>query len=632
MSLSFNTNTSALGATSTPAKPAGFGAFSFGAQSSTAPAFGTQTSAAPAFGAQTTTPAFGVQAATSTATPFGTTPAFGTTGAFGATTSAPTLGGFGGFGTTSTSTSTAFKGFGTSTTSTPSLFGGFGTTTTSAPTAFGGFGTTTTSAPAAFGGFGTTTTSAPSFGGFGTGTSGFGGFGAAATTTSAPSFGGFGTTGTANTGFSGFGSFGSTFGKPATGTAPAFGGFGSSFGQPLQAQQQPQQQLNPEEAFAQSIFNVSIFGDERDTILAKWNYLQAMWGSGKSFYSQSAAPVDITPQNYLCRFKAMGYSRLPGKDNKAGLVSLVFNKSFTDVKNGQQQIITGLNQIFGNKPNITINIDIMKPLSDNKSQVVIYVEEKSQQCPNEIKRILATEVSNYLNQATVKPQLTNMAIEQALALVVPDEDQLKEYLENPPKGIDPRMWKQAKIDNPDSQKFIPVPMIGFNELKWRIKCQEKETEAHNQYLSKVEKDLTELKQRHAATTARIMEYRRKLAELSHRILKVIVKQESTRKVGMALSPEEEVLRSKLENMQALVSAPTQFKGRLSELLSQMRMQRNQWATTAANEYTLDKDSSEEMKSFLTMQQQAMELLIQTVNKDMKALKIISEGMTQLTRG
>lgn len=64
------------------------------------------------------------------------------------------------------------------------------------------------------------------------------------------------------------------FGKPATGTAPAFGGFGSSFGQPLQAQQQPQQQLNPEEAFAQSIFNVSIFGDERDTILAKWNYLQ----------------------------------------------------------------------------------------------------------------------------------------------------------------------------------------------------------------------------------------------------------------------------------------------------------------------------------------------------------------------
>lgn len=30
-------------------------------------------------------------------------------------------------------------------------------------------------------------------------------------------------------------------------------------------------------------------------------------------------------------------------------------------------------------------------------------------------------------------------------------------------------------------------------------------------------------------------------------------------MGLALTPEEEALRTKLENMQALVSAPTQFK-------------------------------------------------------------------------
>lgn len=41
-------------------------------------------------------------------------------------------------------------------------------------------------------------------------------------------------------------------------------------------------------------------------------------------------------------------------------------------------------------------------------------------------------------------------------------------------------------------------------------------------------------------------------------------------------------------MQALVSAPNQFKGRLSELLSQMRMQRYQWNNAHATEYTLDK--------------------------------------------
>lgn len=58
-----------------------------------------------------------------------------------------------------------------------------------------------------------------------------------------------------------------------------------------------------------------------------------------------------------------------------------------------------------------------------------------------------------------------------------------------------------------------------------------------------------------------------------------------------MTPEEEILRSKLENMQVLVSAPTQFKGRLSELLSQMRMQRNQWHHAVGNGYTLDKGNN-----------------------------------------
>lgn len=66
-----------------------------------------------------------------------------------------------------------------------------------------------------------------------------------------------------------------------------------------------------------------------------------------------------------------------------------------------------------------------------------------------------------------------------------------------------------------------------------------------------------------------------------------MKQEITRKVGVALSPDEERLRSKLENMQALLQAPTQYKGLLSELLSQMRMQRNQWNLTNSVDYALE---------------------------------------------
>lgn len=177
---------------------------------------------------------------------------------------------------------------------------------------------------------------------------------------------------------------------------------------------------------------------------------------------------------------------------------------------------------MGSKPNILVHIDTIKELENKKSQMVIYVEEKLQlpHGPNDSKRILATELATFLGQATVKPQLNNFGITEALALTLPDEDQLKEYLENPPRSVDPRMWRQANLDNPDARQFIPVPMIGFGDLKWRVKCQEQETDTHALYMKKVEGELQELRRRHASSTARILEHKRKLAEMSHRILRV----------------------------------------------------------------------------------------------------------------
>ncbi|XP_030381799.1 probable nucleoporin Nup54 [Scaptodrosophila lebanonensis] len=563
----FGANTS-LGATSTPAKPGGLFGSSFGAPAQNAAAAPAFGTPAPAFG--TTPSAFGAPTTTSVAAPIGT--------------------GFGGFGATATPGQT-------------SLFGN--PVTSTAPPAFSGFGqnTVVSSTPASgFAGFGSTTTTAPTFGGFGA-------------TQSA-----FGTT-----------PFGSTFGKPpATTVTPGFGGFGNTNFMMGQQQQQPVP-ISSDEAFAQAILNVSIFGDERDTIVAKWNYLQALWGTGKLFYSQSAAPVDITQENYLCRFKAIGYITMPGKDNKMGLVALNFDKELAAVKPQQQQVVQTLHSLFGSKPNLLVHIDTLKELDNKKCQMIIYVEEKQTHAPNESKRILSTDVANYLNQGNVKQQLTNIGVSEVLSLVVSDEDQLKDYLENPPPGVDPRLWSQAKLENPDPKKYIPVPMIGFNDLKWRVKCQEHEAETHALYIKKVEGELTELRQRYAAVNAKILEHKGKLAELGHRILRIMVKQEYTRKVGTSLSPEEEMLRTKLQNLQAIVSAPTQFRGRLSELLSQMRMKRNQFSAIGSTEYILDKEAENDMKAFLNMQQRAMEVLSETINKDLKSLDIIMQGLPELRR-
>ena len=44
-----------------------------------------------------------------------------------------------------------------------------------------------------------------------------------------------------------------------------------------------------------------IYGDERDSIIAKWNQLQAYWGTGKG-YSKNGE-VELKPDNPYCRFK-----------------------------------------------------------------------------------------------------------------------------------------------------------------------------------------------------------------------------------------------------------------------------------------------------------------------------------------
>ena len=52
----------------------------------------------------------------------------------------------------------------------------------------------------------------------------------------------------------------------------------------------------------------TVYGDERDAIIAKWNQLQAFWGTGKGYINQNSS-VPFTPENPFCKFKVRTCSR-----------------------------------------------------------------------------------------------------------------------------------------------------------------------------------------------------------------------------------------------------------------------------------------------------------------------------------
>jgi len=306
-------------------------------------------------------------------------------------------------------------------------------------------------------------------------------------------------------------------------TGTGFTGFGTGLTQPQQQQQQQQhQQQQPtnsiSEALYNAVFNCQLYNDERDNTIARWNLLQALWGVGKAYYSINAPPIDLTQENSLCRFKAIGYSRIPDADNNDGLVVLCFNKKEKDMQDGKQQLILFLSGLLGNKPNLTVSVDNVKSTGESKSQVTIYVSEKG--ITGSYRKIPANELVAYLSQAMQKQQLIQNGVEDVFPLVKLDPSQLKEYLDNPPCAIDARLWKQAQLDNPNPELYIPVPMIGFQQVKHRLKCQEEETARHRAFLDMAAEKIQGLQRQHTATQARLKEHRRTLLELQHRVLQV----------------------------------------------------------------------------------------------------------------
>ncbi|XP_072228467.1 nucleoporin p54 isoform X3 [Leuresthes tenuis] len=538
-------------------------------------------------------------------------------------------------------------------------FGSFGAKTT-ASSAFGyPAAATTTTASSGFGtltapGFGTATTTAAapatgfSFGSTNTGT--FGGFGTTTTTAAAPgSTFNFATpsntTGSlfGNTQNKGFG-FSSGLGTGATAGTSGFGtglgttglgGFGGFNIQPTQQQQaglfgqqaQQQGQAQSTQLYQQvtALSAPTLLGDERDSILAKWNQLQAYWGTGKGYHSNNNPPVEFNQENPFCRFKAVGYSCVPISKDEDGLVVLVLNKKEADVRAQQQHLVESLHKVLGSNQTLTVNVEGVKSLPNDQTEVIIYVVERS---PNGTsKRIPASTLFGYLEQANVKAQLAQIGVAMSVTRTELSPTQLKQLLQNAPAGVDPIIWEQAKVDNPDPEKLIPVPMVGFKELLRRLQIQEQMTKQHQTRVDIISSDISELQKNQATTVAKIAQYKRKLMDLSHRVLQVLIKQEIQRKSGYAIQVDEEHLRVQLDTIQTELNAPTQFKGRLNELMSQIRMQNHFGAVRSEERYNVDADLLREIKQHLKQQQDGLSHLISVIKDDLEDIKLVEHGLS-----
>lgn len=102
-------------------------------------------------------------------------------------------------------------------------------------------------------------------------------------------------------------------------------------------------------------------------------------------------------------------------------------------RNQKEVLINGLAGMLGNKPNVVVNIETIKTLTDNSCEVTITVAEKG--VTGSLRKVGASELASFLNQPAQKQQLTNAGVYLTSAFATLSPEQLEDYLNNPPSGI-----------------------------------------------------------------------------------------------------------------------------------------------------------------------------------------------------
>lgn len=410
----------------------------------------------------------------------------------------------------------------------------------------------------------------------------------------------------------------STFGQPQQ-TSSLFAGFGQPTQPQLTQQQQPQPALQI--TTLNDLLSPKIFNDERDQIIGKLNHLQAFWGTGKAIYSADGTNpqlIELNPLQSAHLFKSVAYSEYKLDDTGGDRVGfLVKMQDEMSLRTAILAYENNLKQMFGN---FVAKVESTKLLPANRALLTVSVTD-----PTTNKKVNAQQLLQHVSSPQVKNQLA-AAFQQNFIEIVPfnsvAKHELQEYLSSPPSGISAQLWSQAKKENPDPSKLIPVPLIGFAALNERFKMQEQEVNQQKQRLKVIAEDVSQLERAVEATKAKLEECRKRNVPLRNKVLKAMIYQEVMKKRGYPIQPDEEKMRAKLEIMQGELNAPTKFKGCLNELMCRVRQMQSQRSVAMFN---LEESALAELKAHLKQEQQGIAHLLAIVKDDMAILNKIKGG-------
>lgn len=403
-----------------------------------------------------------------------------------------------------------------------------------------------------------------------------------------------------------------------------------------QAQQQPQQQISslfpqpqqqpatgqslaaqPAASLDVDISSPKIFGDSRDVVLGQLNRVQALYGTGKAVYSQNGVNIqtfDLSQYPATSRLKTVAYSELKRDEGEERIGVVVKFENEVNLKAAILVYENNLKSLFNNYP---AKMDTTKMLPGQRALMTFSVSDPVAQ-----RRLPASQLMSHLSNPAVKNQLPavfqNNFI-QLLTLNSLSKQEIEEYLSNPPSGLDPTVWSQAKAKNPDPNRFIPVPLLGFGSLNERFKLEEQEVFQQKSRIKLICDSIFQLEKSVEATKAKLEECRKRNAPLKVKVLRLMIAQELAQKAGSPVQPEEDALRAKLESINMELNAPTKFRGCLNELMSSVRQMQTHKMHAPSPPFEMSSVLVADLKSHLKRESEAISHLLSILRHDQESI-------------
>ncbi|KAI8339304.1 nucleoporin complex subunit 54-domain-containing protein [Blakeslea trispora] len=208
------------------------------------------------------------------------------------------------------------------------------------------------------------------------------------------------------------------------------------------------------------------------------------------------------------------------------------------------------------------------------------------------------------------------------------------HLYQKPADHDQAAWDAAQAANPDPKTLVPALAIGFGDIEKRMEQQHKLSDAHNAKLEEIRILLKEIQRKsQLETTRKIEEYKRTHMQTAQRLVTLLKYAQVLRNKGLSITPDEEHMRARLEDIQDQLQRSEQFHGKLSQLWAQLQLikesGRKYGKIDGVDEWdTVSEDKMASITKILDEQNNGVQHIIHALETDIAEVEQLYKGWSQ----